>query len=185
MADISPNAIRYFRRRYTDRYSDLESIEEVCALDGRILESTAHVNAAILSERHHINERVVKLIRRNLTSALAGYYILYPISDECEALIEEGRILKSSQITTDHICRLGEPAAALYLSMVYGASKASRAFLIYLLYRDIREMIGENQSLRSIFVRPVTPAGLRAVEKHQFQRFRPDSDIYRRLITPG
>ncbi len=182
MKDISPRAVRYFRREYTEQYADMDSIEEVCALDGRVLERTAHVNHAILAERHGLNSRVVKLIRRKPTRDLAGYYILYPIGHECQALIEEGRILKSSQLTTEHICKTGAPAASLYLSMVYGAARASQAFLIYLLYRDIREMIGENRSLRSIFVRPVTPAGFRAVEKHEFQRFRLDSGIYRRMI---
>ena len=181
-ADVSPRMVRYFRREYTDQYSDLETIEEVCAFDDRILERTAHVNTTILSERHRANSRLIKLIRKRLTRDLAGYYILYPISHECEALIEEGRILKSSQIATNHICPTGGFAASLYLSMVYGTARAARAFLIYLLYKDIREMIGENRSLRSLYVRPVTPAGFRVIEKHLFQRFRQDSGIYRRMI---
>ena len=183
-ADFSLKVLRRFQREYTDQYSDLESIGEICALDDHILERTAHVNSAILSERHRVNSRVIKLIRKNRTADLAGYYILYPIRGECEGLIEEGRIVKSSQITAGHICQVGADAASLYLSMVYGNERGARAFLIYLLYRDIRAIIKESRSLRYIFVRPVTSAGLRTVEKHRFDRLRQDSGIFRRIVTP-
>ncbi|PYP86555.1 MAG: hypothetical protein DMF61_12810 [Blastocatellia bacterium AA13] len=180
---ISTRMLRRFLRQYTIHYPDLNSVDEICAFDDRILERTANVDSTLLTRRLVINNQIMRLLRKKSTSELAGYYLLYPINRECEMLIEDGRILKSSQITDDLICSGGARAASLYLSMVYGVDRISQGFLIHLLYKDIREIIRKNPDMRSLFVRPVTPAGFRAVEKHEFKKFREDSGIFRRLIS--
>jgi hypothetical protein len=183
---ISTRVLRSFGDRFFDQYSDRSSIREICAFNGRILERIAHVNEEVLLERHAANSQIIKLIRRNATTEgdLAGFYILYPINRDCEELIEAGRIIKSREIDTQQICVDSTDAAAIYVSMVYGANRHARAYLIHLLYEDIRQIARATRRIRSLYVRPVTTAGLRAVEKHGFRRFREDSGIYRRMVTP-
>jgi hypothetical protein len=155
-------------------------------LDNRILERVANVDERLLLERHNTNNQIIKLVRKRSQSGdeLAGFYILYPINRECEELIESGAILRSRQITSDHICKEFKEAASLYLSMVYGKSRQAQGYLIYLLYRDMRRIIRANNKVRAIYVRPVTEAGFQVVERHAFKRFREGSGIYRRIVLP-
>ena len=186
MNQISPKLLEFFHSRFIDHYGDSQSLSQVCALDDHILERVADVNEGVLSERHRANSRILKLVRDRSASSqpLAGFYILYPVNRECEGLIEDGTILNSRQMTTGHICKETEEAASLYLSMVYGKSRQAQAYLIHLLYDDIRKVIKGSQGVRAVYVRPVTAAGLKAVERHGFRRFRADSGIYRRIVSP-
>ena len=183
---ISARMLRLFRARFTDDYCDSESLGRLCALDERILERVANVNEAILLERHNANKQIIKLVKKRPEGdgQVEGFYILYPINDECERLIEDGSILTSRQITTRHICEESGQASSLYLSMVYGQSKQAQAYLIYLLYRDMREIIRANRRVRAIYVRPVTASGFQVMERHKFHRFKEGSGIYRRIVIP-
>ncbi|HWO01717.1 MAG TPA: hypothetical protein VNS63_20840 [Blastocatellia bacterium] len=183
---ISSRTLRSFADRFVDQYSDRESLREICALDGGILERIAHVTEEVLLERHAANSQIIKLIRRTRPTDgdLAGFYILYPINRECEESIEGGRIIRSREIDTQQICADSADAAAIYVSMVYGANRHAQAYVIHLLYRDIKRIARAARRIRCLYVRPVTSAGLRAVEKHGFRRFREDSGIYRRFVTP-
>jgi hypothetical protein len=125
---ISPRMLRLFRTRFIDDYCTSESLGQVCALDDRILERVANVGEGILLERHNTNKQVIKLIkdRSERSDRLEGFYILYPINSECEKLIEDGSILTSRQITTDHICEESGQASSLYLSMCMGEQGARK-----------------------------------------------------------
>ncbi len=186
MKDLfSANLLRFFQNRFSDEYCDAESIKQLCAFDNGILERTANINETLLLERHQRNNRIIKTIRKRRIDdffELAGFYILYPITSECEKQIEGGDIRNSRQITSTHICTESHSVLALYLSMVYGKDRATQAYIIYLLYRDIKKIIRANRSIQFLYVRPVTEDGFRAVEKHHFHRFRQDSGIYRRGV---
>ena len=182
---VSAGILKSFAHRFADQYCDRESIRQLCAFDDRILERIAEVGEQVLLERHATNGQIIKLIRKRLASSgeMAGFYILYPINKECEHQIEQGFITKSRQISTEQICEETTDAAALYISMVYGVDRQVQAYLIYLLYRDIKQIVAARRRIRSLYVRPVTAAGLRAIEKHNFRRLREDSGIYRRVVT--
>jgi hypothetical protein len=184
---LSTKRIRLFEKRFRNEYCDTQSIKQLCAFENGILERTANINEALLSERHLINQQIIKTILKRDTndSDLAGFYILYPITSACEKLIEDGEIRNSRQITADHICKDSQPISALYLSMVYGLDRATQGYIIYLLYRDIQKIIRANRAIRFLYVRPVTEAGFRAVTKHNFYPFRQDSGIYRRVVKPS
>jgi hypothetical protein len=178
---------RLFRNHFVDEYCAADTLGLLCALDDHVLERVANVDERLLLERHRANNQIIKLVRKRSQSndEPAGFYILYPINSECEVMIENGAILRSRQITTDHICKEFKAAASLYLSMVYGKSRQAQAYLIYLLYRDMRRIIrGANNRVKAIYVRPVTDAGFQVVERHAFKRFREGSGIYRRIVLP-
>lgn len=183
---ISTRILRSFADRFVAQHSDRKTVGEICAFDGGILERISHITEEVLLERHAANSQIIKLIRTKRTTDgdLAGFYILYPINRDCEESIEAGRIIKSREIDTQQICADSTDAAAIYVSMVYGANRHAQAYLIHLLYQDIRQIAIATRRIRSLYVRPVTSAGLRAVEKHGFRRFREDSGIYRRMVTP-
>ncbi|HSF23750.1 MAG TPA: hypothetical protein VLE20_05940 [Blastocatellia bacterium] len=182
---ISSRMLRAFADRFVTQHPDRQAVREICAFDGGILERISNVSEAVLLERHAANSQIIKLIRSSPTTVgdLAGFYILYPINRDCEESIEAGRIVKSREIDTQQICADSTDAAALYVSMVYGANRLAQAYVIHLLYQDIKQIARITRRIRSLYVRPVTSAGLRAVEKHGFRRFRGDSGIYRRTVT--
>ncbi|HEY7912654.1 MAG TPA: hypothetical protein VIG62_12145 [Blastocatellia bacterium] len=177
---------KLFRNHFVDEFCASETLGRLCALDDHILERVANLDERLLVERHRANSQIIKLIRKRAQSSdeMAGFYILYPINRECEEFIESGVILRSRQITTDHICKDFKEAASLYLSMVYGKSRQAQGYLIYLLYRDMRRIIRANNKVKAIYVRPVTEAGFQVVERHAFKRFREGSGIYRRIVLP-
>lgn len=181
---ISTKMLRFFQNELSNRHCDAQSIKQLYDFENGILERTTNLNEALLSERHQTNNQIIKTIGRRggNDSDLTGFYILYPITSECEKLIEDGEIRNSSQIASIHICKDSHRVSALYLSMVYGKDRATQAYIIYLLYRDIKKIIRTNRDIRFLYVRPVTEAGFRVVEKHHFHPFRQDSGIYRRAI---
>lgn len=180
---ISSKILEAFQTRFIHQYGDAEAIRQICAFENRILERIANVDEEILLARHRANPQIIRLIKTVSAGEkkLAGFYILYPISAECEALIGSGRIHKSSQIQTTQICDAGQ-AASYYLSMVYGKDRASQAYLIHLIFQELKAAAISNQNIKFIYVRPVTDAGFRVVEKHDFHKFREDSGIYRRIV---
>jgi hypothetical protein len=181
---ISPKILRLFQNQFLDEYCDAQSIKPLCEFENGILERTANINEALLVARHQTNNQIIKMIQKKGTNnaELSGFYILYPLTCEGEKLIEGGDIRNSRQIATSHLCNDSQPVFALYLSMVFGKDRATQAYLIYLLYRDIKKIIRANREIRFLYVRPVTEDGFRAVEKHHFHRFREDSGIYRRAV---
>lgn len=177
--------LRIFQQKFSNEYCDADAIQPLCAFENRIVERLAGVNEKILSERYQRNPRIIKFINKSRTigKELVGFFILYPITGECEKLIEDGVILKSSQIENRHISESAIQANSLYLSMVFGKDKITQAYLIYLLYKDLKKIVRENRAIRSLFVRPVTDAGLRVVQRHAFHKFRENSGIFRRLVS--
>jgi hypothetical protein len=181
---ISLKIIEEFQNRFVHQYGDAESIREICAYENRLLERIANVNEEVLRSRHKANQQIIRLVKNRAADEqeLAGFYLLYPISAECERLIDDGQIIKSSQIQNHHICEANQ-AASYYLSMVYGKDRAAQAYLIHLIFNDLKAAVICNRRIRFIYVRPVTEAGFRVVGKHNFNRFREDSGIYRRVVT--
>jgi hypothetical protein len=181
---ISLKILEAFQHRFIHQYGDAESIWEICAYENRLLERLANVNEGVLLSRHQANQHIIRLIKNKTADEqeLAGFYLLYPISAACEKLIDDGQIIQSSQIQNHHICEANQ-AASYYLSMVYGKDRAAQAFLIHLIFNDLKAAVISNRRVRFIYLRPVTEAGFRVVGKHNFNRFRDDSGIYRRMVT--
>jgi hypothetical protein len=180
---ISANILKGFQNRFIYQYCDTESIKKICVYENRLLERIANVDEEILLDRHKSNQQIIRLLKKkNLAEDLTGFYILYPITTECESLITSGQIIKSSQIQNTHICAANQ-AASYYLSMVYGKDRVSQAYLIHLIFKDLKTAVTNNRNIRFIYVRPVTVAGFRVIEKHNFHKFREDSGIYRRIVT--
>jgi hypothetical protein len=180
---ISVKIFEGFQNRFVHQYCDAESIKQICAYENRLLERIANVDEDILLARHTINPQIIRLVKSRMAGEdLAGFYILYPITAECERLIAGGQIIKSSQIHPSHICTANQ-AASYYLSMVYGKDRASQACLVHLIFNDLKRAAINNRMIRFLYVRPVTEAGFRVVEKHDFRKFREDSGIYRRIVT--
>jgi hypothetical protein len=173
-----------FNHRFVNQSLDDEAITQICAYENRLLERIANLDEEVLRARFNINRQIIRLIKTPDAGAteLAGFYILYPITEECENLISGGRIIKSSQIEDHQICQ-SDQAYAYYLSMVYGKDRAAQAWLIHLIFSELKAAVIENRRIQFIYVRPVTEAGFRVVEKHHFRKFRDDSGIYRRAVT--
>jgi hypothetical protein len=132
--------------------------------------------------RYKINTQVIKCVKvkqgiRN-NEGLTGYYILYPISKECEKLISEGLLVQGRQIEPHHICEDFEQASALYLSLIYGKDKLTRAFLLYLIRRDVTEILNKNENISRVYTRPCTPDGFRIVEKNGLSKLPANPQIY-------
>jgi hypothetical protein len=181
---ISVKILEAFQNRFIHQYCEPESIRRICAYENRLLERIANVNEEVLQARHKANQQIIRLLKNRTAfeEELAGFYLLYPISAECEKLIDGGQIIQSSQILDTHICEANR-AASYYLSMVYGRDRAAQAYLIHLIFKDLKAAVISNRKIQFIYVRPVTEAGFRVVEKHNFLKFREDSGIYRRIVT--
>jgi hypothetical protein len=172
------------KNRFVNQPVDDEAISQICAYENRLLERIANLDEAVLRARFNINCQIIRLIKTPNPGEpeLAGFYLLYPITEECEKQISDGSILNSSQIQEHQICQ-SERAYAYYLSMVYGRDRAARAYLIHLIFSELKAAVIENRRIQFIYVRPVTEAGFRVIEKHRFRKFRDDSGIYRRAVT--
>jgi len=179
-------AIDSLEYEFLDQYCDSSSIRYICALGDFALEKIAHVSETLLVERMGINQKIIKYVKIKQEpddkECLTGYYILYPISRECEELLNKGLLAGSSKIKNHHICAGYQQASALYLSMVYGKNRRTRAFLVYLLKRDIAEILSKNGNIKGVYTRPCTPEGVRAAIKNQLHQLPNNPQIYKYII---
>lgn len=182
---FSPNWERLIETldfEFTDHYCEASLVKYVAALGDFALERLAHVNEDILTERCQINPRLIKCVKVRIEpkdeESLTGYYILYPITKQCEQLIKSGLLAGSQGLQNDHICTSFAQASALYLSVVYGKDRSTRAFLLYLLRRDITEIVTENQNIKCVYTRPCTADGARAAARNQFQAIPANQQMY-------
>ena len=103
---VSGKMLRFFQREFRDQYCAASSIKALSAFENGILEQTANINEALLSQRHQTNQQIIKTIKKRGANAedIAGFYILYPLTSEGEKLIEDGDIRNSRQLAASHIC---------------------------------------------------------------------------------
>jgi hypothetical protein len=181
---LSPRVLEKFEYEFEDEWCCQEAIKDVINLDDSVLRRLSHIDEDFLMQRHQINDGIIRCVRKSKGRAnqLSGFYIIYPINDECQKLIEQGYLTGSRMIRTDHICRTFEEAAAIYISAVYGRDMSTRGFIVYLLKRDLRDLLRRNDRIKSVYSRPASSEGHLLVKKFKFTKLPSNPQIYRRAV---
>ena len=181
---LSPRVLEKFEYEFDDEWCSAETIRDVMRLDDSVLDRLSHIDEDFLKERHQVNEGIIRCVRKSKAGAnqLCGFYIIYPINKECERLIEQGYLTGSRMIRIEHICRNFDEAAAIYISAVYGRDMSTRGFIVYLLKRDLRDILRRNKRIRSVYSRPASAEGHLLVKKFKFSKMSSNPGIYRRFV---
>jgi hypothetical protein len=170
-----------FASMFEIEYCSSDQVKNVCTLDNSILQRYSQVDDTFLLRRHRINNKIIRCIRRTNVDGhdLSGFYILYPITKQCERLIEEGFIVGSRQIQKAHICQSFEEASSLYISMVYGRDLFTRAFIVYQIKQDLMRIFDKNKGLKFIYAGPSTSEGILLAKKFKFAEMAKNPELCR------
>ncbi len=103
--------------------------------------------------------------------SVTGFFILYPLTKKCQALIETGRIKRSNDFEVGHLCKDFNSAPALYVSFVYAYKyKWSEANLFKKFREEMANILIENPKIKTVYTRPTTNDGRRlAINKFDFR----------------
>jgi hypothetical protein len=181
---ISPRVLEKFEYEFDDERCEPDKIGELLKLDDGILERLSHVDENFLLGMHQVNKGIIRCVRKSkaASNALSGFYIIYPINEECEKLIEQGYLTGSRMIRPEHICKRFEDASAIYISAVYGRDMSTRGFVVYLLKRDLRDMVASNDRVKHIYSRPASSEGHLLVKKFKFSKMPANPEMYRHTL---
>lgn len=182
---VSKKLQDFFEFEYVDQYCNEQMVTEVCALENSLLEETTETSREMILMRHRVNNQIIKCVKIKQgikdQESLTGYYVLYPLTRECDRLVKKGTLLQSKQIEPFHICETFNQATSLYLSMVYGKDCMTKAFLVYILKRDITEILRTNKNIKCIYTRPCTRDGFRVAEKNGFSPLPTNLHLYHKI----
>jgi hypothetical protein len=181
---ISPRVLEKFEYEFDDEYCSVEKIKEVMMLDDSVLVRLSHIDEDFLLQRHLINDGIIRCVRKTKSKGnqLSGFYIIYPINEECEKLIEQGYLIGSRMIRPEHICKTFDEASAIYISAVYGRDMPTRGFIVYLLKRDLRDILRNNKRIRHVYSRPASSEGHLLVKKFKFSKMPTNPEMYRYVV---
>lgn len=178
---VSPKLRDYFVGTFSREYCDAQHVNEVCSLDNSVLKRFSRIDEDFLLERLAVNRRIITCVRRKefSTGILSGFYLVYPLTEDCQELIEAGLIIGSRQITADHITLTFDEASAIYVSMVYGRDRLTRAFVVYSLGQTLSEVITKRKADSTIYTGPNSPEGFHLAERYGFTRMSTNAEILR------
>ncbi len=181
---ISPRVLEKFEYEFDDECCTTDKIREVMHLDDGVLERLSHIDEDFLLQRHRMNEGIIRCIRKTKSASneLSGFYIIYPITEECEKLIEQGYLVGSRMIRPEHICKNFEEASAIYISAVYGRDMSTRGFVVYLLKRDLKDILRRNKNMKHIYSRPASSEGHLLVKKFKFFKMPTNPEMYQHKL---
>jgi hypothetical protein len=181
---VSRRVLERFEYEFEDEYCSAEKINEVFTLDDSILSRFSRIDEDFLKRRHRLNGNIIRCARKKKVGAgyLSGFYIVYPINQACEKLIEEGYLTGSRMIREEHICSRLEDASSIYVSMVYGRDMPTRGFIVYLLKRDLRRILRDNKNIDSIYARPDTEEGFLLAERFDLRQMPNNPEIWKRKV---
>lgn len=148
---------------YYPTLCDASMLEEVLALGERFYEYSTALQASEIRERHlrnpHITTAIVSFDRRTGLRAVAGFYVLLPLTKRGTEAIQEGRIEGSRHLRADDVCQTFKRFTSLYVSAVFGADNFSRIATSSFLLTEILDHKDRRPALKFVFTRPTTAEG--------------------------
>jgi hypothetical protein len=109
----------------------------------------------------------IKLLTPIGDELIAGFFILYPLTKECDELIRNGTIIKSDQLIPEYICDDFKSAFSIYISYVYG-EEGSESAVLEKLKEELRILLSLHPQIIGAYVRPTTDDGRRVAKRHRF-----------------
>lgn len=125
------------------------------------------------------NSEIIKGIKvvHSAGERIVGFFILYPLNKVGDRLINNGTIIKSSQLTPEHICRDYKSAVSIYVSYVYG-EKGSESPVLEKLKSELRLILTICTKIKKIYVKPITEDGLRVTQRHNFSPLEVTKELF-------
>lgn len=136
-------------------------------------------NIEIFRKFYYANPKSYYCIRTDKTKKIVGFYFLIPLTKEANKLIQNGIIVDGRLIKQEHICNTYDQAYALYIGNLAAKSNHSKAFILFLLKKQIGEILTKNNKIEAIYARPGTKDGLRLLTKYGFNKMMPESVIWK------
>lgn len=134
-----------------------------------------------IEERFAVNENIIRGMKEITPlgdTLIVGYFIMYPITSECNTLIQKGTIIQSGEFKNRHICREIKSAAAIYISLVYADGYYEKALILEKLKTELRILLSINPSISLVYVRPTTQDGKRVVLRHRFKKLEVTPSLF-------
>lgn len=125
----------------------------------------------IIDLRRKKSPNIIKSISKldSNKKALAGYYVLYPLNQHITENILSGSILNAKQLQLQDITPKHSQAHSLYIGMLLGKDRISKAVIEAMLIRDIQTYISENKNIKNIFAKAASTDGNRITANKGFR----------------
>jgi hypothetical protein len=147
------------------RAADLELLKQF-----RDPPELAEIKWDVIEQRLERHPRIIQGLLVNLGSSrhVLGFFIVYPISAQCEERIKDGRLTGSSHFKAGDVCgELDEPSG-LYVSWVFAKGSTGKGEVLRRLKRELRLRVADYRSINALYARPTTEAGLKVLMKYGF-----------------
>lgn len=143
-------------------------MEQISQLGQAALGPGGHPGTDVLRIRLERSPSCVSIVehRRDSTTRLAGYHVIYPLTGAACREILAGRLARGSELRTEHFTRRRSNAGGLYIGMVYGTPAGlDRAAAIHSARAAIADAFRESPDLKMVFARAATGPGRRLITR--------------------
>jgi hypothetical protein len=160
----------------TMRIGTLEDVDLIYQLGIREVGVGYHVAPGHIRELMAASGDVLRVVERaadGRAHALAGYFVLYPLTGAACERIRSGAITTGFGVTPEHLCADFGDAEAIYIAQLTGErSLLDRTGLLTCLHEVIATTLRERGRLRYLFSRPGTQDGARWMSILRFAPIR-------------
>lgn len=166
----------FHHKKYTIRSALPNEISGIVRL-GEELVGNAHIPNETLMERFSKNQNIITCLHEAThPTYLIGYFILYPLTNECIEGIESLDIVNGRDIRLDHIANDILQSSGLYIGMIGGRGGFANGYVVKELMRSINS-ISNTHGIDRLYARGVTANGKKILNRLGMKRLPEPSEI--------
>lgn len=159
----------HFDRTYDRLNCTTDDVRVACAMGSETVGDVCPTYANVLP-RFEKNPNIIQCFRqvRGKKSRMCGYFIVYPLTKAADAAILSGMIRNGPMIKAEHVSKRFEQCTALYIAMIHGIDRSSRAFILFCLKELIVHVTSHNPKIQRVYGNPTTLDGARLLDQYGF-----------------
>ena len=163
----------YLRARLEESFERIncttDDVSAACAVGTETVGDVCPTFANVLP-RFEKNPQIVHCFRRlrGTQSRMCGYFIVYPLTKSADAAVQSGMIRSGPMIKAEHITKTFRNCSALYIAMIFGIDRSSRALVLFELKEFIRRAAELNGRIHRVYGNPTTLDGSRLLHQYGF-----------------
>lgn len=132
-----------------------------------------------IKDRGERNPHILRVVRsiRDTGDQICGYLMLYPLTANASRRIQHGTLRSGTDLMPADMCLSFTRARALYIGMIVGEGRMTRAFVLDMLRRTLLDLRNRSHPI-VVFGKPATQDGARLLRKFGFKPISGNEGIF-------
>ena len=145
-------------------------VDTINAFGNEVIGGNHLPDSNIIEQRRKKSPNVIKTVSiiNGRAKELVGYYVLYPLTEKITQDILVGDVLNAKQLQLCDITSSFTEASSIYVGMLLGSNRMSKAAIEKILVRDIRNYLELNSGIKYVFAKPASNDGNRITTQNGF-----------------